>query len=186
MSMCGCVLLEVCEWRGRLLHHLARASCHIAENLTNSIVSLVSHWQHPSDWWCLNATTWPHTDQLASLSVTIWLLNCTLISAGLKKSGKVFLFSKRQLRCFDNVILWLWTNSISPVVDSWGWNGLQTVKANKQINNTELLKSKRVLLTFVVSNSHIEFWTGFVGVAPTFWETRNSHLSHLVMSLQGF
>lgn len=44
-----CVLLEVCERRGRLLHHLARASCHIAENLTNSIVPLVSHWQTPSD-----------------------------------------------------------------------------------------------------------------------------------------
>lgn len=71
------VLLEVREWRGRLLHHLARASCHIAENLTNSIVSLVSHWQTPSDWWCLNATTWPCTDQPASLSVTIWVLHCT-------------------------------------------------------------------------------------------------------------
>lgn len=43
--VCLCVsgLLQVHERRGRLLHHLARASCHIAENLTNSIVPLVSH-----------------------------------------------------------------------------------------------------------------------------------------------
>ncbi len=47
--VCVHVLLEVCERRGRLLHHLARASCHIAENLTNSIVPLASHWQTPSD-----------------------------------------------------------------------------------------------------------------------------------------
>lgn len=53
VRVCAClcvhVLLEVCERRGRLLHHLAKASCHIAENLTNSIVPLVSHWQTPSD-----------------------------------------------------------------------------------------------------------------------------------------
>lgn len=45
--VCVYVLLEVCERTGRLLHHLARASCHIVENLTNSIVPLVS--QTPSD-----------------------------------------------------------------------------------------------------------------------------------------
>lgn len=58
VRVCVSVLLEVCERRGRLLHHLARASCHIAENLTNSIVPLVSHRQTPSDRWCLNTTTW--------------------------------------------------------------------------------------------------------------------------------
>lgn len=66
MSACMCawvcvyVPLEVCERRGRLLHHLARASCHIAENLTNSIVPLVRHRQSPSDRRCFN-TNAPHS-----------------------------------------------------------------------------------------------------------------------------
>lgn len=49
LCLCVHVLLKVCKRRGRLLHHLARASCHIAENLTNSIVSLVSHRQTPRE-----------------------------------------------------------------------------------------------------------------------------------------
>lgn len=43
------VLLDICERRGRLLQHLATASCHVAENVTNSTVPLVSHQPTPSD-----------------------------------------------------------------------------------------------------------------------------------------
>lgn len=78
--VCVCVLLEVCERRGRLLHHLARASCHISENLTNSIVPLVSHWLTPSDRWCLNATTWTPDNKTCALVMYSTTSLCILMS----------------------------------------------------------------------------------------------------------
>lgn len=45
----ACVLLDICERRGRLLQHLATASCRITGNVANSIVPLVSHQPTPSD-----------------------------------------------------------------------------------------------------------------------------------------